>query len=99
MMNERGKSDRPIVPEKSPNQVGTPAAEGREGRGLVEENLGQQNAFRTPRREDVQNALERVREAARKSQETRFTALLHHVYNVEMLEYAYRRLKKMRRPA
>jgi len=32
MMNEPGKSDRPVVPEKSPNNAGQPAAEGwREG--------------------------------------------------------------------
>jgi hypothetical protein len=31
-MNEHGKSDKPIVPEKSSNKVGTSAAEGqREG--------------------------------------------------------------------
>jgi RNA-directed DNA polymerase len=94
MMNERGKSDRPIVPEKSSNQAGPPVAERTEGRGRIEENLGQQNAFRTPRRGDVQNALERVRAAARKDRKTRFTALLHHVYNMEMLEYAYWGLKK-----
>jgi group II intron reverse transcriptase/maturase len=65
-----------------------------EERGLIEENLSQQNAFRTPGREDVQNALERVRVAAKMDKKTRFTALLHHVYNVGMLEYAYRQLKK-----
>ena len=31
MMNEHGKSDRPVVPEKSPNKAGQPAAEGMEG--------------------------------------------------------------------
>src|SRR2546427_5479529 len=28
MMNEHGKSDRPVVPAKSPNKAGQPAAEG-----------------------------------------------------------------------
>jgi RNA-directed DNA polymerase len=37
MMNERGKSDRPVVPAKSPNKAGQPAAEGMEGRGLTKE--------------------------------------------------------------
>ena len=60
MMNERGKSDKPILPEKSPNKAGTAAAEGMEERGLVEGNLRQQNAFRTQGREDVRSALERV---------------------------------------
>ena len=31
-MNERGKSDRPVVPEKSPNKTGQLEAEGMEGR-------------------------------------------------------------------
>jgi hypothetical protein len=35
MMNERGKSDRPLVPVKSSNKAEQPAAEGMEGRGLT----------------------------------------------------------------
>ncbi len=34
-MNEHGKSDRPVVPAKSLNKAGQPAAEGMEGRGLT----------------------------------------------------------------
>jgi hypothetical protein len=34
-MNEHGKSDKPILPEKPSNKVGTTAAEGAEGRGLA----------------------------------------------------------------
>ena len=48
MMNERGKSDKPIQPEKSPNKVEQSAAEGMEGRGLAEGNSVQQNSI--PRR-------------------------------------------------
>ena len=61
MMNEHGKSDRPIVPEKSPNQAQRLAREEMEGRGLAKGNLHQQNTFRTPSREDVPSALEWVR--------------------------------------
>ena len=50
MMNEHGKSGRPIVPAKSPNKAGQQAAEGMEGRGLTKGNLPQQNASRTPSR-------------------------------------------------
>ena len=32
MMNDHGKSDRPVVPEKSPNNAGQPVAEGRRKR-------------------------------------------------------------------
>jgi RNA-directed DNA polymerase len=60
MMNRPGKSDRPTVPEKFPNNAGQPAAEGMEGRGLAKGNLPQQNASRTPSREDAPSALERV---------------------------------------
>jgi len=38
MMNGHGKSDRPVVPAKSPNKAGPPAAEGMEGRGLAKGN-------------------------------------------------------------
>jgi group II intron reverse transcriptase/maturase len=98
MMNEHGKSDKPTVPEKSSNKARAAAAEGAEGRGLAKENLQQQNAFRTQRREDVHSALERVRAAARKNKGTRFTALFHYVYDMNMLEYAYFRLKKEAAP-
>jgi RNA-directed DNA polymerase len=94
MTNGPGKSDRPTVPEKSPNNAGQPAAEGMEGRGLAKGNLPQQNASRTPSREDALRALERVRQAAAKDKQLRFTSLLHHIYNPETLSRAYFNLKK-----
>jgi hypothetical protein len=57
MMNEPGKSDRPAVPEKSPNNARRPAAEGTEGRGLAKGNLLKQNASRTPSRTHAPSAL------------------------------------------
>jgi hypothetical protein len=39
MMNGRGKSDRPVVPEKFPNKTGELVAEEMEGRGLTKGNL------------------------------------------------------------
>src|ERR1700679_3127329 len=98
MTNGPGKSDRPTVPEKSPNNAGKPAAEGMEGRGLAKGNLPQQNASRTPSREDALSALERVRQAASKDKKLRFTALLHHIYDLEALRKAYLRLKKEAAP-
>src|SRR6266436_947848 len=98
MMNGHGKSDRPVVPEKSPNKAGQPAAEGMEGRGLAKGNLPQQNASRTPSWKDAPSALERVRQAAGKDKKLRFTALLHHIYNLETLRMAYFRLKKEAAP-
>ncbi len=98
MMNEHGKSDRPVVPVKSPNKAGLPAAEGREGSGLAKGNPQQQNVPRTPSRAGAPNALERVRQAASKDKEMRFTALLHHIYNPETLRKAYFSLKKEASP-
>jgi len=94
MMNGQGKSDRPAVPAKSPNNAGQPGAEGMEGRGLAKGNLPQQNASRTPSRTDAPSALERVRQAAKGDKKLRFTALLHHIYSLEMLRGAYFSLKK-----
>jgi group II intron reverse transcriptase/maturase len=69
-----------------------------EGRGLTKGNLLQQNASRTPSREDAPSALERVRQAASQDKEMRFTALLHHIYNPETLRTAYFSLKKEAAP-
>jgi len=98
MTNGPGKSDRPEVPEKSPNNARPSAAEGMEGRGLAKGNLPQQNASRTPSREDASSALERVRQAASKDKKLRFTALLHHIYHLETLRMAYLSLKKEAAP-
>jgi RNA-directed DNA polymerase len=83
---------------KSPNKAGPSAAEGMEGKGLAEGNLRQQNAPRTPSREGAHSALERVRQAARRDRKMRFTALLHHVYNVETLRVAFFSLKREAAP-
>jgi RNA-directed DNA polymerase len=80
-MNEPRKSDSPIVPMKSPNKAGQPAAEAAEERGLGKGNPPQQNAPRTQCRPGAPSALERVRLAAAKDRQQRFTALLHHIYD------------------
>lgn len=98
MMNDRRKSDRPVVLGKSPNKAGRPAAEGTEGRGLAKGNLREQNTPRTQRRTSVHSALERVRQAAGKDRKRRFTALLHHIYHPDRLRAAYFALKKEAAP-
>jgi RNA-directed DNA polymerase len=97
MTNGPGKSDSPAVPAKSSNKAGPPAAEGMEGRGLAKGNLPQQNASRIQSRKDAPSALEWVRQAA-KDKKLRFTALLHHIYNLETLRMAYFSLKKEAAP-
>jgi RNA-directed DNA polymerase len=94
MTNDPRKSDRPIVPVKSPNNAGQPVAEEMEGRGLAKGNLREQNAPRTPCRTSAPSALERVRQAARRDRKVKFTALLHHVYDIEALRVAYLGLKR-----
>jgi len=93
-MYGRGKSDSPTVPGKSPNKAEAPAAEAVEGRGLAKGNLREQNTSRTQSRTGVPNALARVREAASRDRKQRFTALLHHVYDIERLRAAYFALKR-----
>ena len=98
MMNGPRKSDRPVVPLKSSNKAGSPAAEEMEGRGLAKGNLPQQNASRTPSRSDAPSALERVRQAAKRDSKMQFTALLHHVYDLDRLRAAYLSLKREASP-
>ncbi|MDA2931306.1 group II intron reverse transcriptase/maturase, partial [Acidobacteria bacterium AH-259-O06] len=54
--------------------------------------------FRTPSRENMPSALERIRRAAKKDKELRLTALLHHVYSIDRLREAYFRLKRKAAP-
>ena len=43
---------------------------------------------------DLQHALERIRQAACRDKELRFTSLWHHVYNIDRLRKAYFKLKR-----
>jgi group II intron reverse transcriptase/maturase len=90
-MNGREKSDSPVVPGKSPNKNRATArdAEAMEGRGLAKGNPSETDTFRTQSRGNVNQGLDRVRDAARRDSKQRFTALLHHVYDVERLRAAY----------
>jgi group II intron reverse transcriptase/maturase len=66
-----------------------------EGRGLAKRNPSQQNTQRTQGREgNVNNALERVRQAAERDKTMRFTALMHHIYSLDTLRGAYFDLKR-----
>lgn len=92
-MNAKRESDSAIVPTKSPNKAGRPAAEVAEGRALAEGNAAKRNTHRTQRREGVPSELDRIRQRARRDRKAKFTALLHHV-TPEALEVAFKRLKK-----
>ena len=93
-MYERGKSDGPIVPTKSPNDAENSAEEVMEGRGPAKGNAVQQNASRTQsRKQGAPSALERVRKAATKDRKQRFTALFHHV-TPDLLRRSFFALKR-----
>ena len=78
-MNERGKSDSPVVPANLPNKAMHVVAEAGEERGLAKGNTT--DLTRPGRRAgpSVPSGLDRVREVARRDKEAQFTALLHHV--------------------
>lgn len=90
-MNEHGKSDGSVVPAKQPNKddAAAPLAEAVEGRDPTKGNAPQQNTPRTQSRTGVPSELEAIRKAAKRDKKMRFTALLHHVYNVDALLEAY----------
>jgi RNA-directed DNA polymerase len=92
-MNGREKSDRSVRAKNSPNKAPERAAEAGEQRDLAKGKPPECNTARTQSRPAVLNALERVREAASKDRKQRFTALLHHVYDVTRLRIAYGALR------
>jgi RNA-directed DNA polymerase len=75
-----------------------PTAERVEERGTTQGNSGQPDRFRTQSRRDLQQRLERVRSVAKRDKEVRFTALWHHVYDVDRLREAYLGLKRESAP-
>jgi len=94
MMNGYGKSHSPIVPKKPSNKVAHATAEEVEGRGLAKENSRKRTTLRTQSREGVSQALERVRQAAERGKRQQFTALLHHIDNIDNLRESYFALKR-----
>ena len=92
MMDGHGKSDSPIVSRKPPNKAAEPAAEAGERRGLAKGNSLKRTTPRTQRRAGVSQALDRVRQAAKRDRKQRFTALLHQGYAIERLRAAYEAL-------
>jgi RNA-directed DNA polymerase len=93
MMHDPEKSDPSIVPGKSVNNAGRPAAEPMEGRGGTERNADRQSTDLTQSRTAVSQALARIREAAARNQKEKLTALLHHI-TIDCLRVAFFGLKK-----
>lgn len=99
-MNGHGESDWPIRPKIPPNNGGgAPSpAEVEEERGRTEGNPRQRNRDRAQHRATLQQALDRIRQAARKDRKQRFTTLWHHVYNINRLREVYFSLKRKSAP-
>jgi len=91
-MDERGKSDGPVVPAKLPNKAACAAAEVVEERGPANGNTASSTHPGRSAGHGAPSGLERVREVARRDKEARFTALLHHV-TVDRLRAAYRAIR------
>ena len=87
-MDQRGKSDSPVVPAKLPNNAGQPAAEAVEERGLAKGNAASKTRPGHSAGQGAPSALDRVRRIAKQDKDARFTALLHHV-TVDRLRAAY----------
>src|SRR5437867_1673364 len=94
MMNDRGKSDRSIVPEKPPNKADSHAAEAAEERDRAKGNPPKHNKRWTPSQGSLPMGLERVRLAAEQDRKQRFTALLHHIYDIDRLRRAYQEIQR-----
>jgi RNA-directed DNA polymerase len=90
-MNGDGKSDGSVVPQRPANR--RPGESGRaeraEGRDPAKGNPSQSHSLRTQRRERLHHAVARIRQTARERKGERFTALWHHVYDVDRLREAY----------
>src|SRR5471030_2732367 len=96
-MHDPEKSDSGIVATKTTNKAGRPVAEPVEPRPGTKGNADQQSTHRTQSRVRVTQALDRVREAARRRKKGQFTALLHHI-DADTLRTAFYALKRKAAP-
>ena len=88
-MNEHGKSDRLIVPAKSSNNAAEAVAEVTEGSSPAKGNTDRSTRPGHSAGPGVTNGLDRVRRAAMRDKEAKFTALMDHV-DLNRLRAAYR---------
>jgi hypothetical protein len=93
MMHGHEKSDPAIVAGKSTNNDRHLSAASMAPRAGAKGNAIERGMRRTPSRERLSHALDRVRQAAKEQSGERFTALLHHV-DVDLLGSVYDWLRK-----
>ena len=96
-MHGHGKSDGCIVPAKLPDNAAHAGAEAVEGRRPAEGNTDRPTRAGHSAGQCVPSGLDRVREAARRDKQARFTALLHHV-DADRLRAAYRAINPKAAP-
>src|SRR5580692_10107969 len=92
-MYGHGESHSGVVPTKRSNAGQGGPKEIVEGRPLTKENAEEPNPHRMQGRESGSNGLDRVRQAAQRDKQLRFTALLHHV-TIDLLRSSYYDLKR-----
>lgn len=98
MTYDRRKSDKSVVPKKFSNKPDKVGAERMEERDLPKENKKQQNTLRTQGREGVLNELQLIHQRAKSDKKMRFTTLMHHIYNIDMLRLSYLEIKRNAAP-
>ena len=95
MMHEHEKSHTPIVPVNSPNKASQLTSGGGEGgKGGGQRDSAELNRPFTQRKENLRKALERIRQVAQRDKRAKFTALYHHVYNLDTLHVAFSSIRK-----
>lgn len=95
-MNGVRESDGPIRSKTDPNKdaLRRATAEGPEESGPAKDNPRKAHQERTQSRTDLDAALTRIRERAKSHPREKFTALLHHVYDIHRLREAYYELNR-----
>lgn len=96
-MHVSGRSDRCVVSKKEPNKGLNKPAEDLEKRHLTKENAVQTTEAQTQSWNTTSSGLERVRIAAQKDKDAKFTALLHHI-TIDLLWESYHALKRQAAP-
>jgi RNA-directed DNA polymerase len=91
-MNDQGQSDGLVVPAKPPNKPASVGAEVVEERRPAKGNTASETRPGHRAGMSASSDLDRVRRAAAKDKQARFTALLHHV-TVDRLRDAYRMIR------
>jgi len=96
MTHDHGKSDNCEVPAKFANNGdGQSPAERDGGKAIDRREQVKQNTTRTQKAAPVvPSALDRVRKIAASDKKTRFTSLLHHIYDINRLRTAFFAMKR-----